>query len=276
MPHSEEASAREESLRVLDAVSLRPFPLERSDVADEVELRNISVQPIRSGLHLEWTEPSKTGAGEGIPQIEELPPMPLWYRLFERVVAAVALTVFAPIMLVIAVIVRAGSPGPALFLQPRLGAGARPFRFPKFRTMYVDARERFPELYRYRYDDEELDRLYFKRENDPRLTPQGRWLRRTTLDELPNFFAVLTGKMALVGPRPEIPEMLKYYEGDMLKKFAVPPGITGLAQTCGRGHLSFYDTVKYDVEYVEQRSVWLNLKVLVRTLKVVINAHGAF
>jgi lipopolysaccharide/colanic/teichoic acid biosynthesis glycosyltransferase len=211
-----------------------------------------------------------------LPQVAVQSRMPLWYRAFERAVAAIALIVFLPAMLAIGLVVRLGTPGPALFLQRRLGAGAKTFTFPKFRTMYLDARARFPEQYRYRYNREELEQLYFKREDDPRLTPQGRWLRRTTLDELPNFYAVLTGKMALVGPRPEIPEMLPYYQGTMLKKFSVPPGITGLAQTCGRGHLTFFDTVKYDVEYVEQQSVLLNLKILLRTLKVVLRAHGAF
>ena len=202
--------------------------------------------------------------------------MPLWYRAFERLVAVVALVVFALPLLIIGLIVRLGTPGPALFFQQRVGLDAENFTFIKFRTMFVDARERFPELYSYRYTDEEARAHFFKVDGDPRLTPQGIWLRKSTLDEIPNFLAVLTGHMSLVGPRPEIPEMLPYYKGKMLRKFSVRPGITGLAQTCGRGHLNFEDTVAYDLEYVENRSVWLNIKVLCRTLKIVLTSHGAF
>jgi lipopolysaccharide/colanic/teichoic acid biosynthesis glycosyltransferase len=208
--------------------------------------------------------------------VPELPPLPFWYRALERLIAAAMLIVFSPVMLAVALIIRRGTPGPALFFQKRLGIGAKPFTFEKFRTMYVDARERFSDRYQYKYSDEELAGLHFKTDNDPRLTPQGKWLRRTTLDELPNFYAVLKGEMSLVGPRPEIPEMLPYYQGDMLKKFSVLPGITGLAQTCGRGHLNFFDTVKYDLEYVENRSIWLNLKIICRTVKIVFTSHGAF
>jgi lipopolysaccharide/colanic/teichoic acid biosynthesis glycosyltransferase len=114
-----------------------------------------------------------------------------------------------------------------------MGINRKPFRFVKFRTLYADARQRFPKLYSYQYTAEELEQLKFKVEDDPRVTPQGRWMRRSTLDELPNFWNVLTGDMALVGPRPEIPEMLRYYHGDMLLKFTVRPGITGMAQISG-------------------------------------------
>jgi lipopolysaccharide/colanic/teichoic acid biosynthesis glycosyltransferase len=211
-----------------------------------------------------------------IPEVEEANPLPLWYRAFEKLVAAVALLVFALPLVIVGLIVRLGTPGPALFFQQRVGLGAETFTFIKFRTMFVDARERFPEFYSYRYSDEEVQAHFFKVDDDPRLTSQGKWLRRTTLDEIPNFFAVITGHMSLVGPRPEIPEMLPYYKGDTLRKFSVRPGITGLAQTCGRGHLNFHDTVAYDLEYVEKRSIWLNLKVLCKTLKIVLNSHGAF
>ena len=112
--------------------------------------------------------------------------------------------------------------------------------------------------------------------NDPRVTPQGEWLRKSTLDELPNFWNVLRGDMALVGPRPEIPEMLPYYEGEMQLKFRVRPGITGLAQISGRGRLGFYETVKYDVEYVKNRSFRLDLKILLITIYKIVARDGAF
>jgi len=197
-------------------------------------------------------------------------------RLFEIVVAIIALTVGLPVMLLIALVVKLGTPGPVLFFQKRVGINGRLFTFVKFRTMYADARERFPELYAYRYSPDEMGTLKFKVEEDPRATPQGRWLRKTSLDELPNFWNVLTGDMALVGPRPEIPEMVPYYKGEMLRKFSVRPGVTGPAQVSGRGRLGFYETVAYDVEYVRKASWRYDVKLLFKTLVMVLARDGAF
>ena len=203
-------------------------------------------------------------------------PVPFHVRLFEVLFALTALILSCPIMLVLAIIVRRGSPGKALFFQKRIGRNGRLFTFVKFRTLYDDARERFPDLYSYCYTEEELSTLKFKILKDPRVTPQGIWMRKTTLDELPNFWNVLTGDMALVGPRPEIPEMLPYYTEEMLLKFKVRPGVTGLAQVSGRGHLSFYETVKMDVDYVRRRSFLLDAKILITTMLRVIGRDGAF
>jgi len=197
-------------------------------------------------------------------------------RLVEIPVALIALIVTTPIMIVIAIIIKRGTPGPALFFQDRIGVGGRRFRFVKFRTLFVDARQRFPEWYRYQYDQEEMRSLKFKVEQDPRVTPQGNWLRKTSLDELPNFWNVLTGDMALVGPRPEIPEMLRYYKGQNCKKFSVRPGVTGMAQISGRGRLRFRDTVSIDLKYVRTRSFWKDIRVLLKTLKMILLRDGAF
>jgi len=197
-------------------------------------------------------------------------------RALEIVFGAAALVLTAPIMLGLAIIIRRGSEGPILFFQERVGRNGKPFKFVKFRTLYADARERFPELYAYQYTPDELDKLHFKVEDDPRVTPQGRWIRRTSLDELPNFWNVLTGEMALVGPRPEIPEMLVYYEGAALEKFSVRPGVTGLAQISGRGRLSFHDTVAYDLAYVRNRSWLADLRILMRTAMLIVSQDGAF
>lgn len=200
----------------------------------------------------------------------------LMIRCFEITVALIALVLTLPIMLLIAVIIRLDSPGPALFFQKRLGQGAKPFKFVKFRTLYVDARQRFPELYAYQYSPEQLHDLRFKVDEDPRVTRCGAWLRRTSLDELPNFWNVLTGDMALVGPRPEIPEMLPYYRGSMLLKFSVRPGVTGPAQISGRGRLGFFETVGFDLEYIRKRSFLYDLKVMATTVKKVFMQDGAF
>jgi lipopolysaccharide/colanic/teichoic acid biosynthesis glycosyltransferase len=202
--------------------------------------------------------------------------VPILWRLFEIVVALVALVLTSPIILLLAIIIRRGTPGRALFFQPRVGIDGRHFNFVKFRTLYADARQRFPNLYAYQYTEEALQEHKFKVVNDPRVTPQGRWMRTTTLDELPNFWNVLRGDMALVGPRPEIPEMLPYYKGKMLLKFSVRPGVTGLAQISGRGRLSFYETAELDVEYVTKRSVLLDLKIIALTVYKIVTRDGAF
>ncbi|CAN5599833.1 exopolysaccharide biosynthesis polyprenyl glycosylphosphotransferase [soil metagenome] len=197
-------------------------------------------------------------------------------RLIEIIVAASALVITSPVMLWIALLIWRGTPGKVLFFQERIGASQKPFRFVKFRTLYADARARFPHLYAYRYTPEDLQHLRFKVENDPRVTPQGVWMRKSTLDELPNFWNVLTGDMALVGPRPEIPEMLPYYSDEMLLKFTVRPGITGMAQVAGRGRLGFHETVELDVQYVKNRSMFLDLKILFTTVVKIITRDGAF
>ncbi|MFK8031716.1 MAG: sugar transferase [Gammaproteobacteria bacterium] len=215
---------------------------------------------------------------EALPQTTqfEIEPVNPVMRALEIVVALVALTLTLPIQLILGLIIWRGTPGPILFRQQRLGVNAENFTFVKFRTFYADAKERFPELYAYKYTKEEMETLRFKVEKDPRVSPQGEWMRKTSLDELPNFWNLLTGEMALVGPRPEIPEMLPYYKGDMLKKFSVRPGITGLAQTSGRGHLSFKDTVALDIEYVKKRSFWFDIKILFNTFVMVALHRGAY
>lgn len=197
-------------------------------------------------------------------------------RLLEIGLGLLFLVLSLPVMLLIGLIIRLDSPGPALFFQKRLGQAGKPFTFVKFRTLYVDARERFPDLYAYKYSAEQLIDLKFKVDEDPRVTRCGTWLRRSSLDELPNFWNVLTGDMALVGPRPEIPEMLPYYRGDMLMKFSVRPGVTGPAQISGRGRLSFYDTVAFDLDYVKHRSFRCDIGLLLATVRKVILQDGAF
>ena len=203
-------------------------------------------------------------------------PTPLLIRLVEIPLALLALLAGLPIMLLLAFLIRRDSPGPALFFQERVGIGGKTFRFVKFRTLYVDARQRFPELYAYKYSEADLRTMKFKIEDDPRVTRVGKWLRKTSLDELPNFWNVLKGDMALVGPRPEIPEMLRYYHGWMREKFAVRPGVTGLAQTSGRGRLGFMETVQLDVDYVQKRSIRYDAAIFLNTVRMVVLRDGAF
>lgn len=222
-------------------------------------------------------------------------------RMLDCVIAMTMIVVAFPLMILIGVIIRIDSPGPALFRQIRMGKDrrtyrsylpgkngkpfrerrkvnlwSRPFIFYKFRTMYVDARQRFPELYSYHYSHEDIKTFCFKRPDDPRVTRVGRFLRTTTLDELPNLFNVIKGDMSLVGPRPDIPEMMKYYTGAQRRKFKIKPGVTGLAQISGRGLLSFQETLSYDVELVESYSLKTYLKILLKTVRVTFLRIGAF
>ena len=226
-------------------------------------------------LELEEVREIET-ASIDIPVVAAIPETSFLQRFLEIMIAATALVLTAPIMAALAMRIRFGTPGPALFFQDRVGKDRKLFRFVKFRTLYADARQRWPHLYAYKYSPNELDTLHFKVVDDPRVTPEGIWMRKSTLDELPNFWNVLTGEMALVGPRPEIPEMLPYYKGEMLLKFAVRPGVTGLAQISGRGRLSFYDTVALDVQYAKERSFWLDLKIIVKTVVKIVTRDGAF
>jgi len=227
------------------------------------------------------------------------------YRAVEIVIAAVGLILALPIMAVGAALVRCDSPGPALFLHRRPGRSLqvrgrdlahradlrappggydpelwyyvpRYFTMAKLRTMYSDARVRFPELYNYRFAAGEFHKQMPTLRQDPRVTRIGRVLRTLSVDELPNLWSVLIGDMRLVGPRPEAPEVLRYYGCEEMYKFAVKPGITGLAQINGRGLLTWGETLAFDLEYVRTRSVMLDLKILAITLKQVLFRHGAF
>jgi lipopolysaccharide/colanic/teichoic acid biosynthesis glycosyltransferase len=196
--------------------------------------------------------------------------------VLDLLIGSIGLVLSLPVVTVLAILIRLDSPGPIIFSQARVGRGGRLFTFYKFRTMYNDARERYPELYRYAYDAETIRTMRFKILDDPRLTPIGRWLRRTSLDEIPNLWNVLRGELSVVGPRPEIPEMLRYYERWQLQKFTVKPGVTGYSQTSGRGLLPLQATIAEDVRYVRERSFLVDLKVMLVTCKEVVRRSGAF
>lgn len=214
-----------------------------------------------------------------IPVAVQAPPRswayPVAKRALDIVGALVLLVVTLPIMAIIAMAIAIDSPGPVLFKQRRVSRNGRCFRFYKFRTMYIDARERFPELYAYDYGDEQLKTMLFKLPNDPRCTRLGRWLRTTSLDELPNLFNVLLGDMSLVGPRPEIPEMIKYLRPEHLARFSVKAGVTGLAHASGRNLRPWIEMNDVDVDYVNRRSFLFDLRILGLTVVAVLTRRGA-
>jgi len=193
-------------------------------------------------------------------------------RVFDVVVAISLLVMLSPILLTIAVAVRWGDRGPALFRQDRVGRNGQHFTMYKFRTMRPDAEERLAELLAMN----EHDGVLFKIKNDPRITPLGRWLRRFSLDELPQLLNVVAGTMSLVGPRPPLPREVELYEEDVRRRFVVKPGITGLWQVSGRADLPWEESVRLDLRYVENWSLAFDLAIMWRTVRAVIRSPGAY
>ncbi|HLT18153.1 MAG TPA: sugar transferase [Thermomicrobiales bacterium] len=207
-----------------------------------------------------------------------------WYRLAKRLFdltgAALLLVCLSPVFLVCALLVRFSSPGPILFRQQRVGARGREFTFLKFRSMRVDADPALHREYVARFINGAAEQQagangsMYKLVHDPRVTPVGRWLRRTSLDELPQLINVLRGEMSLVGPRPPIPYELEHYRPEHLRRLAVKPGITGLWQISGRSHTTFEEMVALDLEYIQRASFMTDLGILLRTVPVVLAQHG--
>jgi lipopolysaccharide/colanic/teichoic acid biosynthesis glycosyltransferase len=194
-------------------------------------------------------------------------------RAFDIVVAATVLLLLSPLIVVVALVVRLESPGPIFFRQPRVGKDGKPFTMYKFRTMRPDAKGRqeivVPEVAdfsSYVFDPLEGGRQY---------TRIGRLLRSTSLDELPNLANVLRGDMSIVGPRPEVPELVKQYLPEYHRRHNVRPGITGLAQVSGRGGLTYEETMDYDLQYVDDHSFVRDLAILARTVPTVLSRRGA-
>jgi len=194
-------------------------------------------------------------------------------RLFDLAIAAVALLLLWPLMLVIALCIRLDSPGPALFTQERVGWHGRLFRIYKFRTMFVGAEKNMGVIVEHTADGR---RFLVKGKADPRITRIGRHLRRWSLDELPQLFNVLKGEMSIVGPRPELPELVQDYAPWQHKRFSVPPGITGWWQVTERADAPSSLHTEADLYYLQHYSLWLDLQILLRTGAAVIRGKGAY
>ncbi len=215
----------------------------------------------------EEPEPSGTRFAGAVVGAESADPATEAVRaLLERTLAAAGLLVVAPLIGLMMIAIRLDSPGPALFRQTRVGRNGRRFTFYKLRGMYVDARARFPELYDYSGSQEEVRTSRFHPEHDPRVTRVGRVLRRTSLDELPNLLNVVLGDMSLVGPRPEIPELMPYYGEAAAVILSVRPGITSIAKLEGRDDFTFEQTLAADLEYVRTRSLAGDARILFGTV----------
>ncbi|MBS1868989.1 MAG: exopolysaccharide biosynthesis polyprenyl glycosylphosphotransferase [Actinobacteria bacterium] len=272
----------------LDAV-IRVRSVERVVVAredlDEAGLLAVvrSCRATRTKLSVTPPLPAMFGTAVSLTHLAELPLIELrtWdpsrstlllKHAFDRTAAALVLVLLAPAMAAIALAIRLDSPGPVLFRQRRAGVDGRPFTMLKFRTMVADAERRLAEL----VDLDALDEPMFKLRDDPRVTRTGRWLRRLSLDELPQLLNVVAGHMSLVGPRPEEVRLVERYGEAERVRIQMRPGITGPMQVHGRGELTFAERVAIEREYVENHSLRKDASILLQTVGAVVAGRGAF
>jgi exopolysaccharide biosynthesis polyprenyl glycosylphosphotransferase len=252
---------------------------------DEATLARVVSASREVGVKLSVLPPMRAMLGTAV-QLSHIAEMPVieygtWHttwstmalkRAIDVVVSAVGLVLLTPLMVVIAALVRLDSRGPALFKQLRAGRHGVPFRFVKFRTMCEDAQERIAEV----VSVDELKEPMYKLRRDPRVTRVGRFLRRTSLDELPQLFNVLRGEMSLVGPRPEELWLVERYGETERFRLEMRPGITGPMQVHGRGQLTFQERLAVEREYVENYSLKKDLRILLRTVGAISRADGAY
>ena len=193
-------------------------------------------------------------------------------RALDIVGSLAFLIVFSPLYLVLTLLIKLEGPGPVFFGQTRVGRFGQEFQMHKFRSMRPDAEAEFENLHA---QNQHADGVTFKMKNDPRITRVGKWLRRFSLDELPQFFDVLKGDMSLVGPRPPTPrEVLLYTPADR-RRLAVQPGLTCFWQVGGRSNIDFSGQVKLDVQYIETAGFWVDIKILAQTVRAVVSGNGA-
>jgi exopolysaccharide biosynthesis polyprenyl glycosylphosphotransferase len=226
----------------------------------EVATPRLSIQPLAglSLLHVQGNIPARTRV--------------LYKAVFDRSTALAMLLLLAPLLAAIAVSVKLTSPGPVLFRQQRIGVNGRPFTMLKFRSMVVNAEHLRENL----VPKSEGNEVLFKMRRDPRVTRIGSVLRRFSLDEIPQLINVIRGDMALVGPRPPLPEEVARYSPDAIRRLRVRPGLTGLWQVSGRSDLSWEESLLLDLRYVDNWSISMDLSILCRTWRAVVTGSGAY
>ena len=237
------------------AAELLLAPAVTEIVGTRVQIRPVSGLPL---LHME--RPELTGIRR------------LTKELFDRTAAAFGVLFLLPVLLGVALAVRATSRGPVFFRQERVGRDGRTFSMLKFRSMVVGADRLVEQL----AADSDGNGVLFKKKDDPRITRVGKFMRRYSLDELPQLLNVLRGEMSLVGPRPPLPTEVERYGFDMHRRFLVKPGLTGLWQVSGRSDLSWDDSVRIDVRYVENWSLTFDFMILWKTVGAVLRGSGAY
>ena len=194
-------------------------------------------------------------------------------RCLDVSLAMAGLIVLAPLFSLVAILIKATDGGPVLFWQRRVGKQGREFSFPKFRSMVINAESLKDQLLQ---ENDHEDSITFKMKKDPRVTWIGSILRRYSIDELPQLWCVVTGHMSLVGPRPPVPREVALYSLRERRRLEVIPGLTCIWQVRGRGDIPFEEQVELDLEYIQTRGVWLDLKLLLLTLPAIISGRGAY
>lgn len=214
---------------------------------------------------------------EGIPilalsTVPEQQPQLVLQRLVDVAVSATALLLLSPILIATAIAIKLDSKGPVFFKQERVGLNRRRFRMIKFRSMVVNAEELRAKLEK----QNEVKGAMFKMSRDPRVTTVGRFIRKYSIDELPQLINVLRGEMSLVGPRPALPQEVSQYSWNQRRRLSIKPGLTGLSQVSGRSNLSFRETVDLDLHYIDQWSILLVFRILIMTIPAVLKGRGAY
>lgn len=194
-------------------------------------------------------------------------------RVFDVVISVIVLVLISPLLLSVALLIYVDSPGPILFRQQRVGKNGQLFTFWKFRSMAIDAEQHRLALIT---GNKVPSSVLFKLKQDPRVTRVGKWIRRFSIDELPQLWNVLKGDMSLVGPRPALPEEVAQYTLYQYQRLAVTPGITCLWQISGRSNLGFLQQVELDLQYIAIQSFWYDLLILLRTIPAVLKGCGAY
>jgi exopolysaccharide biosynthesis polyprenyl glycosylphosphotransferase len=261
---------------VVVALPMRSFHYEASRIAAHCEEQGITVRMLSNLFDLKLARSSAenwegdalvthtTGRLEGWPVVAK--------RMFDLVVSFSLLLLLSPLLVFTAVLIKLTSPGPVLFKQKRLGLNKRRFNIYKFRTMVVGAEQRMREVEHLN----EVSGPVFKIKNDPRITPLGRFLRKTSIDELPQLLNVLLGDMSLVGPRPlPVRDYEGFNEDWQRRRFSVKPGITCLWQVQGRSSIAFEQWMQLDLQYIDKWSLWLDMQILVWTIPAILKGSGA-
>ncbi|HNT06468.1 MAG TPA: sugar transferase [Anaerolineae bacterium] len=220
---------------------------------------------------------SRISIETAVPSLLALPRLsyyPAVKRAMDLLLASLLLALLSPLILLIAVAIRLGSPGPALFRQTRVGLNGRHFTMLKFRSMYNGCDQTVHQRLARRFVNGQARQSVYKVVGDVRITPLGRWLRKTSLDELPQLVNVLRGEMSLVGPRPVVPYEVEQYTPYQRQRLYAVPGMTGLPQVSGRSGLTFDKIVRLDLEYIRHRSIGLDIWILLRTIPAVLAARA--
>lgn len=193
-------------------------------------------------------------------------------RLFDIIISLVGLVILSPVFLIVAIAIKCDDGGPVFYDQIRVGKNGKEFKMYKFRSMRVNAEDELEDL----KEQSEVDGAMFKMKNDPRVTRVGKFIRKTSIDEFPQLLNVLLGQMGVVGPRPPLPHEVMDYTNYDKQRLYVKPGCTGLWQVTARNSVGFNEMVNIDLDYIQRRSIWLDLKIIFKTVKVIFVPNEAY